>query len=542
MTDHLPPLAPVVRPPMLHCSRPKSIYKRVDNLNFEPLPRFPSPFLSLLVSFSSPVLARLRPVQLLLIQTSFSSRFFFKLFQKFSTMVKLSIAFLGLAIASASASPILIKRIAQTIADSTAKWEQACLAAGGGQQCNPLSVTAFTTLLAAAGPCEQQDAADGLMILSKQLKSNQMIALAQIFAQQPRNSPNSVAIPYCQKAPQNPELNGLFQCQFIGSNQNVFVGNINVGGSGTIPFGHNAPLNPLGSCPANPSGPITDGTQLSDLTTNPGIGGSGAASAAEPATTSVAQQAATTKATPATSPAPAPAATVASSSGDFHLANGQAAQKLNAQFASLTADSPCTDGEDACVGTAFAQCVGGKFVTQPCGAAPETCVALPLVNSPGTSITCSTVADAEARIAATGATGGLTGSGSSTSGSSSSSEAVKPSASQPSTADNSITSAATGSSNTSGFKLQNGKDAQALNAKFAGLSADSSCTAGEDACVNGAFAQCVNGKFVLSPCNSSACFALPLVNSPGTSITCANPADALARIQATGATGGITGA
>jgi hypothetical protein len=106
---------------------------------------------------------------------------------------------------------------------------------------------------------------------------------------------------------------------------------------------------------------------------------------------------------------------------------------LNAQFATLTADSTCTcmysrsstaairhsislffffytAGENSCVGDAFAQCVGGKFVTESCGAT-LICAALPLVNSAGTSITCTTQADALARIANTGATGGLTGSG-----------------------------------------------------------------------------------------------------------------------------------
>jgi hypothetical protein len=67
--------------------------------------------------------------------------------------------------------------------------------------------------------------------------------------------------------------------------------------------------------------------------------------------------------------------------------------------------------------------------------------------------------------------------------------------------------------------------------------------AGENACVNGSFAQCVGGKFVNVGCGASlTCAALPLVNKPGTSITCTTTADALARIQATGATGGITGA
>ena len=67
------------------------------------------------------------------------------------------------------------------------------------------------------------------------------------------------------------------------------------------------------------------------------------------------------------------------------------------------------------------------------------------------------------------------------------------------------------------FTLSNGKEAQALNRKFKGLTANSSCKSGENACVDGKFAQCVNGKFVLTPCNVGLkCFALPLVLSPGT--------------------------
>jgi hypothetical protein len=67
------------------------------------------------------------------------------------------------------------------------------------------------------------------------------------------------------------------------------------------------------------------------------------------------------------------------------------------------------------------------------------------------------------------------------------------------------------------FALQNGQDAQALNKKFQGLSATSSCTTGEQACVKGQLAQCVGGKFALSPCASTLqCVALPLVNKPGT--------------------------
>lgn len=87
---------------------------------------------------------------------------------------------------------------------------------------------------------------------------------------------------------------------------------------------------------------------------------------------------------------------------DFAAQNGQDAIDLNNKFKTLTPNSTCTEGEDACVNDGFAQCVTGKFVLTGCSAG-TVCRALPLVNSEGTSITCTTEADAEARIAATGA-------------------------------------------------------------------------------------------------------------------------------------------
>jgi len=94
----------------------------------------------------------------------------------------------------------------------------------------------------------------------------------------------------------------------------------------------------------------------------------------------------------------------------FTLQNGKDAQALNKKFESLTPASPCKNGEQACVKGKLGQCIGGKFVLQACAGGLE-CIVLPLDNKPGTSITCDSLADAEARIAGTGATGGITGSG-----------------------------------------------------------------------------------------------------------------------------------
>jgi len=328
-------------------------------------------------------------------------------------MVHFSTLLLAFSVAgSVTAAPSRFsKRIAQVISDSTPKWEAACNAAGGAQQCSSIAVNAFGTLLAAAGDCDQQNNADIMMDLSKKLNSPDMIKLAQIFTQQPRNTPDSVSVPYCQKPPRNQELNGLFQCQFQGANPTQFTRGLKAGDPGTIPFGQTKILNPAGSCPAHPSGPIADGTQLVDQVSSPGVpsgGNAGDSNSNNPSSVPP---------TSSTSPAPTGSSSVVSSpastqfqapstgSKGFAFQNGQDAQALNQKFQTLTKDSPCQGNDQACVQGQFAQCVGGKFVTTPCSG-NEQCFVLPLVNSRGTSITCDTPADANQRIATALGSGG----------------------------------------------------------------------------------------------------------------------------------------
>lgn len=65
--------------------------------------------------------------------------------------------------------------------------------------------------------------------------------------------------------------------------------------------------------------------------------------------------------------------------------------------------------------------------------------------------------------------------------------------------------------------LLNARAAQELNARYALLTRDAACTDGETSCVNGQFAQCTNGQFVLTPCGpGTQCVALPLGLAPGT--------------------------
>lgn len=458
-------------------------------------------------------------------------------------MVQFYTLFLALAAVSVNAAPVqLNKRIAQVIADSTAKWETACVNAGGSTDCNPLSITAFTTLLAAAGDCDQQDAADQMIDLAKKLNNDPtMIKFTQIFVQQPRNTPNSVAVPYCEKAPRNAELNGLFQCQFQSANQNTFVGGKSLGDAGTIPFGLNAPLNPLGSCKAHPAGPIADGTQLTDTIDDPGLGNTvgtskGSSTATPPkGANNGGSSSKPTASAPAASPSVSSSASSSSSSSSgFQAQNAADAQALNAKFATLTPDSACTAGDQACVNGQFAQCVSGKFALTACAAGTQ-CVALPLVNKRGTSITCDTEADAIARMQAAGGSASLTGSGSGATTNNAKTNSTPPPAAKPAASSSS-------SSSTGGFQKANALAAQQLNAKFATLTEDSTCNAGDNACIDGQFAQCVGGKFVLQSCGASLkCVALPLVNKAGTSVTCDTEADAIARIQAAGGSASLTG-
>ncbi|KAI0777174.1 hypothetical protein BD413DRAFT_171315 [Trametes elegans] len=88
--------------------------------------------------------------------------------------------------------------------------------------------------------------------------------------------------------------------------------------------------------------------------------------------------------------------------------------------------------------------------------------------------------------------------------------------------------------------LQNGKDAQALNAEFAKLHASDSCTSGQLACLGTSLATCADGKWKTEACPESlSCFALPSVRENGTELTCTTNATALAVINASGATGGV---
>ncbi|KAH9941476.1 hypothetical protein B0H21DRAFT_884815 [Amylocystis lapponica] len=450
-------------------------------------------------------------------------------------MVAFSTVVVALSAAALQANALpLTKRVAQVISDSTTKWEAACNTAGGGSQCNVISVNAFSTLLAAPGPCEQQNAADTMINLAKQLNNNaQMISLAQIFAQQPRNSlPSCPVLPV---APNNTELTGLYQCQFQSVNEKTFVGGLAAGSAGTIPFGLSAAVSPAGSCPANPSGPIPDGQQLVDITQNPGVGnaGSSGSSGAGNATGSSAAAAPTDSAVGSPS-----------SASDV----GSAPSALPMDHASpmwISTDGLCclgnTDGFGCWISTDGLWCwiiptdsTGGSVPSDSAvGSVPS---ASSIASAPSDSAVGSSPTDSAAGSVPSDSAPAASATASSSSCSDDPSAPDAPGSASP------VASGSASSGSGSGFQLQNGLDAQKLNAQFATLSATSTCNAGDQACINGGFAQCVGGKYVVEGCSASTtCLALPLVNKAGTSLSCTTQSDAAARIAAAGATGGVTG-
>jgi hypothetical protein len=91
--------------------------------------------------------------------------------------------------------------------------------------------------------------------------------------------------------------------------------------------------------------------------------------------------------------------------------------------------------------------------------------------------------------------------------------------------------------NSDDINLQNGLEAQKLNAAFADLKATDDCTNGEIACVEGELAQCRRGSWLTQSCLPSLqCFALPNFDEEGVTLGCTSAKTAAELIEATGAT------
>ncbi|KAI9224139.1 hypothetical protein BC828DRAFT_160376 [Blastocladiella britannica] len=104
----------------------------------------------------------------------------------------------------------------------------------------------------------------------------------------------------------------------------------------------------------------------------------------------------------AAAPPTAPPAAGNGNVADFRTLNKQDAARLDAAKAGTQVGDACpagfAEGSVVCAGDKLAFCLGGKVAQAQSCAASLKCQVLPLVNKRGTSVTCDTDADKEARI------------------------------------------------------------------------------------------------------------------------------------------------
>jgi hypothetical protein len=125
--------------------------------------------------------------------------------------------------------------------------------------------------------------------------------------------------------------------------------------------------------------------------------------AAGAAATSVAAASSVAAAGAAAATAAAGAAQAGAATGSLALQNGKAAIAANKLFATTKDGDACTTNQPMCAGDKLATCVNGKVVSSAaCGG--QVCRSLPLANQAGAVAGCTTAADAQRQIAATGAT------------------------------------------------------------------------------------------------------------------------------------------
>ncbi|KAI0341351.1 hypothetical protein BDW22DRAFT_1485358 [Trametopsis cervina] len=85
--------------------------------------------------------------------------------------------------------------------------------------------------------------------------------------------------------------------------------------------------------------------------------------------------------------------------------NALDAQILNAQFQHINQTDPCSVGQTACVAGVPALCQSGTWQLKQCSTA-QSCLALPMVDTPGTFIACVSDSQASSMFQRAGVTGG----------------------------------------------------------------------------------------------------------------------------------------
>jgi len=192
--------------------------------------------------------------------------------------------------------------------------------------------------------------------------------------------------------------------------------------------------------------------------------------------------------------------------------NGPAAKALNEQYATLTASSPCSGGDIACIGGQFASCWGGSYHLYSCPG-DWTCAAIPNEWSSGTTTGCDSPDDIAWRFSQAGI-----------------SESKRSFASSPPKACvlsppiYYFAKLILRCSRSIAYLQQNGPAAKALNDQYKALTASSPCDDGDIACIGGQFATCWDGSYHLATCpGDTTCAAIPNEWSSGTTTTCDTP-------------------
>ncbi|KAI8923051.1 hypothetical protein BC831DRAFT_473011, partial [Entophlyctis helioformis] len=272
-------------------------------------------------------------------------------------------------------------------------------------ECPTASGAAISTILANAGPCDQQDAADGFIDLANKgvtdpTKRARFIRLAQQFRVHERNSVPNPCSAICERPPRNAQLLGLRQDQdpacksppafppqqaaAASANAAQVQSNLAAVGRAAVQTGGTAsPSSP-------PPPPAGNGGKNAKTDT----GGDKPKKDAKPATT------AGNPSKPASDGAGAGSGAGIGAT-PFRCQNGRDAQAGQQRASSLKAKASCAgqDGLVVCLADgSVGQCANGVFVSTPC-AATLSCQVLPLRNRAGTSVACTTAADASARIA-----------------------------------------------------------------------------------------------------------------------------------------------
>ncbi|KAH9244093.1 hypothetical protein BASA81_018536 [Batrachochytrium salamandrivorans] len=291
-------------------------------------------------------------------------------------------------------------------------------------ECATASGASISTILANAGTCDQQDAADNFINLANQGvtdpdKKARFIALAQMFLAHERNSVPDPCSKICPRPPVNPQLLNIFPAQdpactnppAIPDDQAAAIAA--AGSSTPKPESDNKGDDQTncsnGSTPNKRSRKGRKGKKGGDEACAPTGNGNAGDDQSQKDNQEKNKNQKANKGKKGKKGGKGKKGKKGGKGGktadnkgngktessNFQCENGKLAQSADL---SRSAGGSCTDGETICLSNGdFGQCDNGALVATTCGAT-LSCQVLPLLKKAGTSATCSTDSDREDRI------------------------------------------------------------------------------------------------------------------------------------------------